>query len=184
MKAVKKLNLLTFEQKEGRATMNSKSWCGLNVKFFLCSLFVIPFLFQRFKPWTLMIGSRFINQIPIRVLHSDPGDQASIKDTLWKRETRERHENAYHGLRLREEECAKWNAPNWTWTWVRLCFRDHSQKTNVYTRQFVPEIISSQVVLFQGRQWSAIEGQLVLERIWAFFSLEREESSRRKRCLH
>ena len=34
----------------------------------------------------------------------------------------------------------------------RVCFRDHSQKTNVYTRQFVPETISSQGVLFQGRQ--------------------------------
>ena len=26
----------------------------------------------------------------------------------------------------------------------QVCFRDHSQKTNVYTRQFVPETISSQ----------------------------------------
>ena len=92
MNVVEKLNLLTFEQKEGRATMalHSKSWCGLNVKFILCSLFVIPFLFQRFKSWTLMIGSRFINQIPIRVLRSDPGDQASIKDTLWKKEKQEK----------------------------------------------------------------------------------------------
>ena len=70
--------------------LHSKSWCGLNVKFILCSLFAIPFLFQRFKSWTLMIGSRFINQIPIRVLRSDPGDQASIKDTLWKKEKQEK----------------------------------------------------------------------------------------------
>ena len=73
-----------------------------------------------------------------------------------KRETRERHENAYHGLGLRK------NAPNETRQIQlelesdsdseRVCFRDHSQKTNVYTRQFVPEIISSQGVLFQGRQ--------------------------------
>ena len=34
----------------------------------------------------------------------------------------------------------------------RVCFRDHSQKTNVYTGQFVPENTSSQGVLFQERQ--------------------------------
>jgi len=33
---------------------------------------------------------RFINQIPILVLRSDPGDQASIKDTLWKKEKQEK----------------------------------------------------------------------------------------------
>jgi len=86
-----------------------------------------------------------------------------------KRETREKHENAYHGLRLREEECAKWNAPNWTW--VRLCFRDHSQNTNVYTRQFVPENISSQSFLFKERQ---LTGDLFWNGIWGFFSLERK----------
>ena len=149
--------------------LHSKSWCGLNVKFFLCSLFVIPFLFQRFKSWTLMIGSRFINQIPIRVLRSDPGDQASIKDTLWKKEKQEKdmkmlttaygfeRKNAPNETRQIEFELESYSDSE------RVCFRDHSQKTNVYTRQFVPEIISSQGVFVSretiiGNWWATCSG--------------------------
>ena len=184
MNVVEKLNLLTFEQKR-----EEQQWlCIPNLdvvwmpnSFYVCYSISIPTV------QVLNADDRF-------EIHKSDSDSSPTFWSRWsgkykryimkKRETRKRHENAYNGLRLREEECAKWNAPNWTWTWVRLCFRDHSQKTNVYTRQFVPEIISSQGVLFQGRQWSAIDGQLVLERIWAFFSLGREESSRRKKFLH
>ena len=65
----------------------------------------------------------------------------------------------------------------------RVCFRDHSQKTNVYTRQFVPENISSQSFLFKERQltgdlfWSEFEHFSRLKEksragIVPFFSIE------------
>ena len=77
----RKVKLTYFWGKRGKSNNGSAfqilMWSECQIHF----MFVIPFLFQRFKSWTLMIGSRLINQIRIRVLRSDPGDQANIKDT-------------------------------------------------------------------------------------------------------
>jgi len=123
MNVVEKLNLLTFEQKR-----EEQQW--------LC----IPNLDVVWMPNSFYV--RYSISIPtVQVLNADDRFEIHKTDsdsspTFWsrwsgkykrfimkKRERRNRHENAYHGLRLREEECAKWNAPNWIWTWVILWLR-------------------------------------------------------------
>ena len=192
MKAVKKLNLLTFEQKEGRATvaLHFKSWCGLNVKFFLCSLFVIPFLFQQFKSWTLMIGSRFINQIPIRVLRSDPGDQASIKDTLWKKRNKRKTWKCLPRLtasrgRMRQMKRAKLNLNlSHTLTQSEYAFGIIHRRRMFILVSLFQKLLAVKVFCFKGDNDRQLTDNLFWSEFEHFFRLkEKSRAGGRDACI-